>query len=294
MRRFRIRGRTLEVPRHCLGCEGIEDKARPRHHPTLELTQACNLRCPFCYSEISLKRGVEIKPGLYFNGRDEFEAVTISQYGEPVLVGISKLGSYSKWLKDEIGAERIDLHTNGVILGEGSEKEVEEKLEYLYSKGIDMIIVSLHSVRRYSEVTRGGKEDLEKVLRLLSVLGDSELYSVIRTVILPGVNLDEMKSLNELAKEKGIDELMVQPLVIYPDSTNALLEIGVDLERVGLLEDLFSIMELEKVKMRGCLLYSLEKMQELGLLDKIHKKDCFEDSPREKGDPDIPLREILV
>lgn len=47
--------KNLKFVRHCIGCEGINlEIENPQHHPSIELTQKCNLNCIYCYSRLKL------------------------------------------------------------------------------------------------------------------------------------------------------------------------------------------------------------------------------------------------
>ena len=53
------------------------------------------------------------KPGYY--GDLNPKVITISQYGEPLIVGVEKVARIIEYLKEKFGKVRIDLQTNGTI-----------------------------------------------------------------------------------------------------------------------------------------------------------------------------------
>ncbi|MCS7145012.1 MAG: radical SAM protein, partial [Archaeoglobaceae archaeon] len=141
--------KKLKYPLHCEHCEGISDVENPKHHPSYEITNECNLDCIFCYSRIAKAKGLP-KPGYY--GDMNPKAITISQFGEPLLAGEKEVIRIAKALREIFGEIRLDLQTNGVLL---TPKICEE---------FDIIMISLDAGSRegYKRITK--KDFFERVV----------------------------------------------------------------------------------------------------------------------------------
>ncbi|ADG12887.1 Radical SAM domain protein [Methanocaldococcus infernus ME] len=254
--------KRLKVVKHCIGCEGLNlEIENPEHHPSLELTQACNLNCPFCYSKLK-----KVRRGLY-GDLDKAEALTISQYGEPLL----DIEGVKKGI--ELGKSyglRVDLQTNGVLLN-------EELLKEFKDLGLDIVMISLSSISKYKELY--GKNFVDKVLENIR-LASKYFHTIVRAIYLPGVN---EKDLMEIAK-LNVDEIMVHHLIIYNDKIIEKLKI--DKNRLGSIKDLlFLVDEMNKISkanvtIKGCLLVQLKEMD--GFILSNVKYDSFSEVPEIK------------
>ncbi len=251
--------KELKYVKHCYGCEGITNKENPYHHPSIELTQKCNLCCLFCYSKLK-----KVRRGIYGN-LEEAEAVTISQYGEPLLdiEGVKKA--------IQIGKEynlRVDLQTNGLLLNEKILDEFE-KLE------LDLVMISLPAYYRYKEIC--GKDYLKKVLENIKLCNE-RFHTIIRTIYIPGVNENDLLEIAKL----NVDEIMVHHLIVYDKKIIDILNI--DKEKLGSLKHLLLMVdEMRKlnnktnITIKGCLLYNIRDMDSF-LLENI-KYDIFSEVP---------------
>ena len=225
---------SAEHPSHCEGCPGLEGV--PLHHPSYELTGRCNLNCIFCYAYSTKKAGKLPKPGYY--GEPNPKAITISQYGEPTLVGIEKLERLFSLLRKKFDA-RIDLQTNGVLLDEVS---------------ADIVMVSLSASNRESYLKLTGFDYFDRVLKNL------EFASIVRTVFLPGINDREVEEIGRIAERLEL-ELMLQPCSIHPGLEERLKRAGYDFERDTLYDYLDSA-EKSNARVPGCLLKIVREILE--------------------------------
>ncbi|HIP25025.1 MAG TPA: radical SAM protein, partial [Archaeoglobus profundus] len=111
---LKLKLQQLNFSKHCIYCEGLDLSIKePRHHPSYEITTSCNLNCVYCYSRVALINKTAPKPGYY--GDLNPKVITISQYGEPLIVGVEKVAKIIEYLREKFGKVRIDLQTNGTI-----------------------------------------------------------------------------------------------------------------------------------------------------------------------------------
>jgi len=260
--------RKMEYPKHCIHCEGIDERIEnPVHHPSYEITAACNLNCIFCYSKVAEIKGSAPKPGYY--GTLEPKAITISQYGEPFVVGTEKVVEIIRKLRERFGEVRIDIQTNGTLLDPsklGSEADIV------------MISLDAGSREKYREIT--GTDLFEKAVKSIEQMA-SQTYTIVRTVFMPGVNNGELESIAEVASIA--DELFLQPLSIYRENKK-LLEL-IDVERsesIGeFLEAAYRLSETAEVRIPGCLLLNIRsflKKYDIGDLMLV-KRNAFGSVP---------------
>lgn len=260
----------LRVIKHCIGCEGMDLKNEdPHHHPTIEITQECNHNCIFCYSNLS-----SVKPGLY-GDLSKFKAVTISQYGEPLMYP-EKVKNAIKYVKSK--GLRCDLQTNGVLLN-------EDLLIEFKDLGLDMIMISLSASNKKTHEKLVKDDTFEKVLENIK-LSSKYFHTIVRSVYIPGFNDDELVKLGEMLNEIGVSEMMVHQLVIHPENLEELENVG-NLENVGKIKDLLLLVEKIKtaapnvnVTIKGCLLVYLKTMD--GFILNSINSDCVSEVPEIK------------
>lgn len=247
----------LAVPTHCHFCQGLDLRIEnPVHHPSYELTPACNHDCIFCYSNVAVKLGKAPKPGYY--GWENPKAITISQYGEPLIS--PRIVEVNRMLRKRFPGARLDLQTNGSLLTE----ELWQKLDF------DLVMISLDAATREMHLKITNADTFEKVVEALRIVGmDKSARSVVRTVFMPGINDEEIPKIAELASSLGIDEMMLQPLTIHQLNEERFRKAGLDFERAESIRELLkTAMEAKKyidVRISGCLLVQLKKMDALTL-----------------------------
>ncbi len=244
-------------PSHCRFCQGIDlSNPDPVHHPSYELTPACNHNCIFCYSNVAVKLGKAPKPGYY--GWENPKAITISQYGEPLLS--KRIVEVNKLLRERFPEARLDLQTNGSLLTE----ELWEKLDF------DIVMISLDASNREKHIKITNADTFDAVVNALRIVGSEEnVRSVVRTIFMPGINDEEVPRIAELASSLGIDEMHLQPLTIHKLNVRRLKRAGLDFERAESIRELLrTAIEARKyidVHISGCLLAQLKRMDALTL-----------------------------
>ncbi|ASJ15944.1 radical SAM family protein [Thermococcus chitonophagus] len=244
-------------PTHCNYCQGLDlSNPNPVHHPSYELTPACNHDCIFCYSNVAVKLGKAPKPGYY--GWDNPKAITVSQYGEPLLS--PRIVEVNKMLRERFPEARLDLQTNGSLLT----RELWEKLDF------DIVMISLDAATREKHKMITNADTFDAVVNALRIVGeDKSVVSAVRTIFMPGINDEDIPKIAELAASLGIDEMFLQPLTIHELNVERLRKAGLDFERAESVREFLKVaMEAKKyidVRISGCLLVQLKQMDPLTL-----------------------------
>ncbi len=212
----------MDHPLHCLHCEGLDlSIEEPKHHPSYEITSKCNLNCVYCYSKVALAKGTAPKPGYY--GDEDPKAITISQYGEPLLAGVETVARVIEGLRERFGDVRIDLQTNGTY-------------DFTPLDGlIDIAMVSLDVASPETYKTITGVDAFDRVVENLERALDMDCVLTVRSVYLPGINDSELVKLAEMLGEMGVDEHFIQPCSVY--DVGNLERLGFDLNRSESLYD---------------------------------------------------------
>jgi len=245
----------LIPPTHCQGCQGLDlSMENPVHHPSYELTPACNHDCIFCYSNVALKLGKAPKPGYY--GWENPYAITISQYGEPLIS--PRIVEVNRMLRKRFPNARLDLQTNGSLLTE----ELWEKLDF------DLVMISLDAASKEKHKIITNANTFDNVVNALKIVGaDDSVRSIVRTIFMPGINDEDIPKIAELAASLGVDEMMLQPLTIHELNEERLRKAGLEFERAeSIREYLKATMEAKKyidVRISGCQLTIYKTMDPL-------------------------------
>ncbi len=238
--------RKLSYPKHCVGCEGIDESVEdPKHHPSYEVTLRCNLRCVFCYSKVAEAKGAAPKPGYY--GDMDPKAITISQFGEPFVAGSEEVARIIDSLREIFGDVRIDIQTNGCF-----------DLSILDGRA-DIVMVSLSAGSRESYAKLTGVDAFERVVGNIRK-ASRFAYTVIRTVYLPGMNDIELESIARIAAEA--DELFLQPVSVYRESLKLMPDL--DIERAASIAEFlraaYRLSEIADVRIPGCMLLNIRRL----------------------------------
>jgi len=241
----------LKYPKHCIYCEGLDISIKePKHHPSYEITTKCNLNCIYCYSKVALINKTAPKPGYYGNMNPK--AITISQYGEPLLVGVDRVAKIIENLREIFGDVRIDLQTNGTM-------------DFTDLNGlIDIAMVSLDTSnpKMYTKIT--GTNKFHEVLENIKNAVDMDCILTVRSVFLPGINDEELVELAKILGDIGVEEHFIQPCSVYRECLNDLLALGFDVERSNnlfeYLKVVYNCSEFVKVVIPGCIEVILDEI----------------------------------
>ena len=177
----------------------------------ISLTDKCNLRCIYCMDD---------KDNTFFSEEDKLTKDEICK----VVNICSKLGIKKVRLtggeplvrKDIIdllqginnidGIEEIYMTTNGILL--------EDKVEILKKSGLKGVNISLDSLKSdmFNKLTRVG--DLKKVLNSIDKCLENKIKVKINTVMIKGMNEDEILDFVNLTLEKDIDVRFIELMPI--------------------------------------------------------------------------------
>ncbi|OKY78647.1 MAG: Molybdenum cofactor biosynthesis enzyme MoaA [Candidatus Methanohalarchaeum thermophilum] len=173
-----------------------DNYGRPITNIRFSITQRCNLNCFYCHQEGENTQKTEISKekiqDIVKVGKDkEIRKVKITG-GEPLVREdlTEIISEISPYLDD------VSITTNGSLL--------TNKIDELVSAGLDRANISLDSLKpeKYKKIT-GGR--LKAVLDGITAAEKSALYPIkINTVLLDGVNDDEISDFIEFAKERDI------------------------------------------------------------------------------------------
>lgn len=181
----------------------IQDK-QGRSFKTLRvsLTDVCNLACLYCVKEGEEKRSIPGKKKLQF---DDFIAVVKSIHRLTGLETVRLTGGEPLLYKDlvrlitalkEAGIPEVKMTTNGIFL--------KEKARDLKLAGLDSLNVSLDSVEESSFRTMSRRDHLQQTIYGIEEAIKQDLNLKLNSVIMKGMNDDQILPLLEFAGERMI------------------------------------------------------------------------------------------
>ncbi|WP_036729544.1 GTP 3',8-cyclase MoaA [Peptoniphilus mikwangii] len=166
----------------------------------ISLTPVCNFRCIYCmpynqsFDKVDLIPMEQIEQIIKVSAQNGIKKIRFTG-GEPLLrEGLLPL---CHKISNKIGIDEICLTTNGSFL-----KDMAKDLKKVNVKRINLSLDTLDS-KKFSDITRGGKlkstlEGLDEALKL-------GFKVKINTVLMGGINVDEISNLVELTKELPIE-----------------------------------------------------------------------------------------
>jgi MoaA/NifB/PqqE/SkfB family radical SAM enzyme len=188
----------------------------------VEPTNACNLRCPFCFGwqERSRRRWGQMPLETFKSIIDQIAPsaywVDLYNRGEPLLhPEICEMVSYAN--QQRIGT-KISTNLNKLEPGTA---------EQLVKSGLDYLVVSIDGATQesYSSYRAGG--DLEKLLSNLRAimqaknrLKSATPYITVRTIIMRQ-NEHELDKIKQTALEIGADNVIFVPMIVNMESESA-------------------------------------------------------------------------
>jgi cyclic pyranopterin phosphate synthase len=166
----------------------------------ISVVDACNLRCVYCmpahgmhftkFSKLMSPREI----GIISSAAASLGTTTIRITGGEPLVrqDVEEIAAEIA----EAGIRDIPISTNGIFL--------EQHAEALASSGVTRANVSLDTLNaeRFRSITRGG--DIQRVLNGIEAAERSGIWPIkLNTVLMKGVNTDELVELAEFALTRG-------------------------------------------------------------------------------------------
>ena len=167
----------------------------------LSITDRCNLRCLYCMpskgiTKLAHKDILRFEELLRICGiLSNMGISTVRITGGEPLVRKGASG-FIKELKCLSGIKRVNMTTNGVLLG--------EYVQSLAASGLDAVNVSLDTLdeEKFSRLTRGGS--LKSILPAIDRALDMGLEVKINCVPMHGFNEEELVRFASLARDKNI------------------------------------------------------------------------------------------
>ncbi len=196
---------------------GFRDRFGRAHDDLrISVTDRCNLRCTYCmpaepvwFPRESLLTYEETVRLVRIMTRRGVRKLRITG-GEPLVR--KDLPELVRMLDRVPGIEDLSLTTNGLLL--------ESQAGLLARAGLRRINVSLDTLRasRYRELTR--RDELDRVLRGLERAHAAGLSPIkINTVLLRGVNEDEVEELARLARERSWELRFIEFMPLENDGS---------------------------------------------------------------------------
>lgn len=186
----------------------LDNKGRNINYLRVSLTDRCNLRCIYCMPEAGISKlqhedVLRFEEVLKIVRAAAQMGINKIRYtgGEPlILKGIDNLIQETSTIKD---IKDIAITTNGILLYDAAEA--------LKKAGLNRVNVSLDTLKedKFHKMTRGG--DLKKVIQGIEKcisLGYSPVK--INTVLLKGINDDEIEDFINLTKELPIEVRFIE------------------------------------------------------------------------------------
>jgi len=170
---------------------------RPLRNLRLSVTDRCNLRCEYCMPEedyVWLPREDMLHFEEISTLVDVFLALGVDRLrltgGEPLLR--RDLSTLVRMLADRPGLADLAMTTNGILLA--------DQVDDLHAAGVRRVTVSLDSLRRDRFVALARYDELDRVRA--GIQAASRVYGGLKidTVVIKGVNDDELVDLIEFGK----------------------------------------------------------------------------------------------
>ncbi|MGE3705238.1 MAG: GTP 3',8-cyclase MoaA [Vicinamibacterales bacterium] len=170
---------------------------RPLRNLRLSVTDRCNLRCEYCMPEedyVWLPREDMLHFEEISTLVDVFLALGVDRLrltgGEPLLR--RDLSTLVRMLADRPGLADLAMTTNGILLA--------DQVDDLHAAGVRRVTVSLDSLRRDRFVALARYDELDRVKA--GIQAASRVYGGLKidTVVIKGVNDDELVDLIEFGK----------------------------------------------------------------------------------------------
>jgi radical SAM protein with 4Fe4S-binding SPASM domain len=182
------------------------NKSVPIRDVRFQVTHACNLKCPHCFSssgkkledELTLEEAKEMINQLADAGMKIFtftggEPLLRKDFVMELLGYLKNLGVYSR------------LFTNGYMLTEKLSDEFKKK-------GLNEIQVSLDGLKNTHNNFRGISSSFEHAIEALKYSKAAGISTFVRITLIPQ-NVDEIPELIELLAKLDIDGIRVRPFV---------------------------------------------------------------------------------
>uniref|UniRef100_A0A6A7GBY5 GTP 3',8-cyclase MoaA n=2 Tax=Hirondellea gigas TaxID=1518452 RepID=A0A6A7GBY5_9CRUS len=192
----------------------MKDKyGREINYIRISITEKCNYRCFYCMPQDD-DIDVTIAEKEWISSQEIIKLVEMGVQlgikkvritgGEPLVR--SDIGDILKGISSIEGVEELCITTNGSLL--------YEKLDILKKYGVTRINISLDTLssKKFKKITKVG--DLERVWLGIKKTLESGIEVRINTVIIKGINDDEVEELANLTKKYKLDLRFIELMPI--------------------------------------------------------------------------------
>ena len=184
----------------------------------LAVTDRCNLRCHYCMPA----KGINYVPRKDLLSYEEMLRIVtlLTQMGivklritggEPFLR--KDMMQFLRSISQLDTLEQIHITTNGTLT-----KDIVPELKELGIKSVNLSLDSLDK-EKFFQITR--RDELEKVMETLHLLLNHKIKTKINTVVMNGVNTDEIISMAELTKDFPISVRFIEEMPFNGKGKNA-------------------------------------------------------------------------
>lgn len=199
---------------------------RPTTSLRISVTQDCNLDCFYCHNEGCEDEDREMTP-------DEIEELVkvATEFGIEKVKVTGGEPLFRDDIVDIISAisqpqiKDVSITTNGVVM--------QEKAEELSEAGLDRANISLDTLNEDTYEYISGKPALNDVLDGISASLEADLYPVkINTLVLEGINDDEIDDLIEYSIETGVILQLIELEKVLPENGEIYDKYHMDLDQI--------------------------------------------------------------
>lgn len=244
----------------------MKDKfGREINYLRISVTQKCNLKCKYCgydtpdIKELTCENIIKIVRIFASLG---IEKVRLTG-GEPLLR--KDIIDIACGIKKIEGIKKLAITTNGIFLAEMAEK--------LKLSGVDIINISLDTTdqKQYTEIT--GLDSIKEVTEGIKKAVEVGFESVkINSVLMPGINDNQIDSLIDIAKYNNIDVRFIELMPFGDDKydKNSVIK-GTDI-----LKNYHSLRKIEPEKYNSAAVYYVadDFKGRIGLISPLSNKFC--------------------
>lgn len=173
--------------------------ARLPRYLRVSLLSACNLRCSYCLPPGKCRPTIiapedKVRSAIKFLHQSGIKKIRFTG-GEPTLYkGLCELVSFVKSLDQDV---HTAITSNGVLLGKMAKE--------LSATGLDSINISLDTLNPAKFLSLTGKDYLDRVICGIKAAADNVASVKLNTVLVNGINDDEVEKLITFADDHGLD-----------------------------------------------------------------------------------------
>lgn len=187
-------------------------------------TEACNARCPFCVSKMTVPNGVVLKPIPINFQRFEIACKLAEKWGATtaMLTGKGEPTLFPEQVQAYLGAMNgrfpiVELQTNGLWLAEDNPK-VNHFLTEWKKCGLEMIAISVvhYTPEKNRQIYTPYKKDYIDLVALINKLHKFGYSVRISTILTRGYidSIAEVKNMIDFCKRHKVEQLKFNPVTV--------------------------------------------------------------------------------